>query len=225
MVDKDLRVWVEVSGRSWPDSLTRVPVTIRGAGATVVVTAVLQPWQPSGKGRGVFVENNACVAIEAAHFSRVTSLGSATWQLVPGLGRTLSAMMPVPVNTPRIPLSDRSPCLEYDFVVREAGTVTVSALVSPTLNIYNGEGLKFAVSVDGQTPQITGIPAKPTNQLWEEWVRRNIVEVQTRHTLSHAGVHTLKIWMMDPGIVLQRLHIDRGGLKPSYLGPPESKRL
>jgi hypothetical protein len=225
LVDKDLRVWVEVRGRNWPDAPTRVPLTIQGAGATVVVTAVLNPWQPSGKGSGVFVENNACVAIEAEHFNRVTSLGAATWQLVPGLGRTLSAMMPVPVNTLRVPLSDRSPCLEYDFVVREAGTVTVSALVSPTLNIYNGEGLKFAVSVDGQTPQITGIPAKPTNQQWEEWVRRNIVEVQTRHTLSHAGVHTLKIWMMDPGIVLQRLHIDRGGLKPSYLGPPESKRL
>jgi hypothetical protein len=31
--------------------------------------------------------------------------------------------------------------------------------------------------------------------------------------------------MVDPGIVLERLVVDAGGVRPSYLGPPESFRV
>jgi len=47
----------------------------------------------------------------------------------------------------------------------------------------------------------------------------------SEHEIARAGRHTLKFWALDPGLVLQRLVIDAGGLQPSYLGPPESLRL
>jgi hypothetical protein len=37
-----------------------------------------------------------------------------------------------------------------------------------------------------------------------------------------SGKHTLRFRILDAGIVLEKILIDTGGLKPSYLGAPES---
>jgi hypothetical protein len=34
----------------------------------------------------------------------------------------------------------------------------------------------------------------------------------------------IKFWMVDPGVVLERIVVDMGGVHLSYLGPPESLR-
>ena len=46
----------------------------------------------------------------------------------------------------------------------------------------------------------------------------------TSHAIASKGYHTLKIWMVDPGVILEKIIVDRGGVRPSYLGPPESFR-
>jgi len=224
-IEKETRIWVEADWKKMPKTITEVPITISGAGKTVEVVAVLNPLLNINRKEHGFVESNGYVAIEAEHLSRAVSKGDAGWQKVPGLGRTLSAMMPVPVNSSPLALDQNSPRLEYDVLLNTSGEVTVSTLISPTLNIYNNEGLCFAVSFDDQLPQIVNINKGETHESWQESVRRNIVELKTKHILDKSGKHSLKIWMIDPGIVLQRILIDCGGLKPSYLGPLESKEI
>jgi hypothetical protein len=55
-------------------------------------------------------------------------------------------------------------------------------------------------------------------------VADSVREMHTPLTIDKPGEHMLKFWRIDPGVVLQKLVIDFGGVRPSYLGPPESYR-
>ena len=44
----------------------------------------------------------------------------------------------------------------------------------------------------------------------------------TRHGIAAAGHHVLKVWMVDPGVVMDKIVVNAGGVKDSYLGPPET---
>jgi hypothetical protein len=86
-------------------------------------------------------------------------------------------------------------------------------------------GIQYAVSFDDETPQIITLVPKgysSGNRDWENAVENNSRVAKSTHTLDKPGYHTLKFWMVDPGVVLQKIVVNTGGVKPSYLGPPES---
>jgi hypothetical protein len=102
----------------------------------------------------------------------------------------------------------------------------VNLYFSPTLNIHNTEeGLQFAVSIDNEAPQIISLNKEDKNSIsgvWNNWVANNIIIKTSEHNINKSGKHTLKYWAVSPAVVLQKLVVDLGGLKPSYLGPPET---
>jgi hypothetical protein len=64
--------------------------------------------------------------------------------------------------------------------------------------------------------------AGDSNRSWEESVRINARYASATVSIEKPGYHTLKFWMVDAGVVLQKVIVNTGGLRPSYLGPPES---
>ena len=211
--------WQRVPAGSAP---RRAGITITGAGRSVVVYAkVLNPAAPRPGAIHGFVEGDGYVSIEAEHYTRAVDAPPARWVRIPGLGRTVSGMTAFPVTAPPQTPGGDSPHLEYRVYLFEAGDVTVRATFSPTLD-FHATGLRYAVSFDDQPPEVVNIAADTTLHAWEQWVSDNMIATVTRHRLVAPGSHVLRFWLIDPGIVLQRLVVAHGVVRPSYLGPPES---
>lgn len=172
-----------------------------------------------------FSEKEGYVSIEATHYTKAVNTNGITWKVLPDLGRTGSAITPYPVTAPVQTPGGTAPHIEYDVYLVSKDSVKVMAYFSPTLNFHNDEGLKYAVSIDDEEPQIISLNKDDNNnRVWESWVANNIIIKTSAHNVSRSGKHTLKIWMINPGIVLQKIVLDMGGVKQSYLGPPETLR-
>jgi hypothetical protein len=168
------------------------------------------------------------VSIEAEHFSRTVPRGGAQWQTIPGLGRTADCVAVFPTTTPSIAdvnqLTAQSPELDYDFSVSQGGPAQVTVYALPTHRIHDGRGLQYAVTIDDETPRVIGFEqsAGDTNRAWGQNVIRNIAVTVTNHAIAAAGKHTLKVFMVDPGVLLEKLVVSFGPLPASELGPPET---
>ncbi|MBN1649506.1 MAG: glycosyl hydrolase 115 family protein, partial [Spirochaetales bacterium] len=198
-------------------------ITITGAGksATIAVKTDRSSWSGLGRFSG-FIEDNGYISVNAEHYSRIVNGGGWEISTVSNLGRDDSAVRFFPKSGKYGELSAGSPYLEYPVFLNKGGAITVWNYLSPDLDFHNSGGLRFAVSLDDQKPVIVNMHS-PFN--WATAVKDNIQKVQTILTVSEAGAHVLKIWAIDPGVVLQKIIIDTGGLKESYLGPPQSLLL
>ncbi len=169
----------------------------------------------------VFYEANGYVSIEAANYQKAHGTSGITWQEIPDLGKTASAITTVPQNA--YPKVSDSVYVEYNIAFTSTGTFDISVLVSPTLNFNANKGLRYAISVNGGTEQVVNINQTYDNRQMEHWQANRINQTKTRHTIAKAGIYTLRIRVLEPGLVLQKILIDTGGLKPSYLGAPQSE--
>jgi hypothetical protein len=174
-----------------------------------------------------FFEKSEYISMNSSSYSRAVNTNGITWKILPDHGRTASAVAPFPVTATEQRPGSTAPHLEYDFYTYSKDSFSIHCYFSPSLNYHNTEqGLQYAISIDNEVPQIISINAEDRNTgrgIWNKWVAENIIIKISRHHISSPGKHTLKYWMVNPGVVLQKLVVDFGGLKPSYLGPPETR--
>lgn len=224
-ITTEQRLTVSVDWTLAPAGTTTVPITIAGPNArrVTIQTTVRNPAAPRRDEVAGFVEGNGYVSMEAEHFSRSVGAPAVQWLRIPDLGRTLSGMTALPVTAASVSPGGESPRLEYRTFIFDSGAVGVHMYLSPTLNFSGApHGVRYAVSFDDAAPQLVNVTADGGQKAWERMVADNVTVSETKHTIVHAGVHVLKFWLVDPGVVLQKIVIDAGGVRPSYLGPPES---
>lgn len=165
-----------------------------------------------------FEEVNGYVSIEAEHFSRATTQGETFWSIIPDFGKTLSGITTLPVTRKPDRMS-----LEYDIEMEAIEEVKVILLLAPTLNFNDNKGLSYAISFDGEEEQVINFNGHYNGEIGK-WQANPIIESGSIHQLGKSGKRTLRVRPLDHGIVIEKILIDTGGLKPSYLGAPETRK-
>jgi len=225
--DDRLLVSIDWHGLPWGHNKGNIRISAGGREVNVGISA-FKPGDISVENLKGFIEGEGVVSVEAEHFTGNIPASDARWIRIEDYGHTLSAMRAAaPVDYPPATPGKNSPCLEYKMYLFSIGTFDVKAIFAPTLNFIYGRGKKYGISFDDQPPQIvTLVPedydARNGNSDWEKTVSDNSRISLTRHTILSPGYHTLKIWMIDSGPVIQKIIVNTGGLRQSYLGPPES---
>ena len=217
--DEEWRSWENLSEKD-KEAYKNGTLTYYDPGNNREVSVNLfNPVEPSIRSVKGFVENNGCISIEAEHFSRKNDKNQAWWSVLEGLGRTGNSVITIPFNIPDFKTKDEilsdSPSLEYDLWTFTTGEASLLLNCIPSYPVNKDHGLRIAFALDGENPVIL-------DSRGDKDVISNLLVFKTKLSITGKGAHTLKIWMVDPGLAIDKIIIDTKGLKPSYLGPPES---
>jgi len=167
----------------------------------------------------IFHEKDGYVSIEAENFARKHNSENIEWQVIPNFGKTKSGITTFPANA--YPTEKDHLYVEYDINFTTKGTFDVEFFLAPTLNFNYNKGLRYEVSIDGKNFQIVNFNGHYKGEL-AGWQAEHIIRSKAKITIPEPGKHSIRFRVLEPGIVLEKIVVDTGGLKPSYLGAPES---
>lgn len=217
------RIQVSVDWKSVPVGDSTGTLTIAGASSSKTITVhASNPMTPRPDEVDGYVEANGYVAIEAEHFYDRVSRGGAEWKVLTQLGRSGDSVKVFPDVSPSV-TSDYATTaaqLDYKIYFLTTGTFPITVFRIPTLNTTGS--CRLALGLDSGAAQTLKGAHSTDDAAWSNNVIEHIEKLSGTIQVTTPGYHTLHVWKVDPSIALDRIVIDTGKLKPSYLGPPES---
>lgn len=222
--------WSKVQpGRSRGD----IRLRINGSDAFVSVPVFNVELPADVLSERLFVEENGVVSISAADYSRKKETESIKIDVIDEFGyEGASLRFGDPVG-PRQNASRAAPNAEYDFYCFGRGMVDVYTYVLPTFPLYDnpsfpghessGQGTRYGVMIDEGHIITPGFSGTEYSYDWYAAVMRNASVKKSTLYIDKPGRHTIRINCGTPGMVLQKIVIDLGGMERSWLGPRSTK--
>lgn len=113
-----------------------------------------------------------------------------------------------PFDTPSYELKDIDKAPYADFEVSlKAGKNQIEFRTLPTLHIYEGRDARYAVSLGNGKPEVFSIHAGDFSAEWRWNVLRGYASRTVEIEVAEDGRQNLRFYFMDPGIVLQEIHV------------------
>ena len=202
--------------RSWNDNFRRdqLPATTK---------------VPEGAANGgyTFAHSAGFVSMDAEHYFKASAAEGTEWTIYPYYGRTRSAVALTPYVQP---VDNASLTYRFSLPEEAPAEVKVHVIVKSTLDFLNVGGFEYTVSLDNSTPQTvnfnkTLVDRQPYmySEFYPTIARRVVEKVVTLPVDKKQKEHELTLVPRHPGIVFEKIVVDFGGYKPSYLFMNESE--
>jgi hypothetical protein len=187
-----------------------------------IYVPVFNPIYPSVNDlKGLYVEDNGCVSINAGKFHRKIENSGIKITSVKGLGYENDCVQlgEATQSVPNMWFTNRSPRAEYDFYTFNGGKATVYVYALPLFPVDSKHDTRFGIMIDDGMVQWMTTSEKEYSGQWRRNVFQNSSINGATMNVGNPGIHTLKVICADPGMIVQKIVIDFGGMKRSYLGP------
>jgi hypothetical protein len=223
------RVWIGIDWSKAPNGASEgIAVTCGKLAPRQTITIRTAPANPA-TANASFVEDNNIVSIYAVHADEK----SAGWDVLDGLGHTGAslrsditmasvnagdALAKAPQVTYRFATAAKR---GYDLVQDENAELKVVAL--PILPVTSQNGMRAAVSIDGGPVTVLDFFAAEFTEPWRQHVLTNAAVETIDHLKLKPGAHTLTVYALDPGFILDRLEIDFDEAPQAYGPVPETR--
>ncbi len=170
-----------------------------------------------------YVESGGIVSILATGFQRQQASVYGLWKTVHDIGYTgtsMSASVPYAfkkIDTQHLdPLKNELPFLSYDFYTFTSSAPELKMYTLPTHPLNNEWGMRYAFSIDDGPLQMVDFRTVGRSEEWKQNVLRNNAVRSIKLPYLAGGKHRLTVYMIDPGVVLDRALIIMGGNVSAY---------
>jgi hypothetical protein len=150
-------------------------------------------------------EPNLAAVLAADAFAGKRDVSGVSLSVIEGLGVGGKGLTLMPFDgTSRT--AENAPYVEYQTELA-AGSRRIVVKCLPTHRIYEGLGLRYAISVNGDKPQIVDVDTPTEARAWQTNVLRGYGTGETTHEVNSGGPATIRVYLLDPGLVINRLEI------------------
>lgn len=146
---------------------------------------------------------------------------AADWEAQPGLGTSSHAMRA------RLDLASRDVAglqgvapLTYRFQTRSDGGATLRFVAVPTHALTSANRVRIAVQLDDGPLETFDYTTVGRSDEWKHNVLSNMALRSMNVPRMAPGAHTVRVWALDPGVVLDRIDVVMDGAPTHYGMPP-----
>jgi len=153
------------------------------------------------------IKNSKIFAVE---YMNKKEAGQASFNTIGGLGAggngvTLLPFVPAAAADSSVA---GKPRLEYQVDDLKPGPITLLVKCLPTQCTGSNGLLRYSVSVNNDEPRMVNIHTESESRAWKENVLRGYALGRSKHTIATAGKTTIRVYFIDPGLVINELQIE-----------------